>query len=421
MSSHIIKRKAYLMGLPCPGRYVKSILLKATPNPKEVIVTFVTSEIQLTCMLIDNAQLWSKNIDQLSSALMQSLRVVPQLRGTAQMRVTLGSFIFEQYRRPKDHENGYSFDEFGDMLSQEMTRGHITSTLEPDQIIDHINRASHLFVLENGQGPVSTACRSVKVEFASRTGTSLHLEVEFQAHGGQYEKVRTCWVETEFDRARPEKRPVLQAVMLNPERADWELKIREKTILNPGQLSPSMRDVQASLQFNHDTPGNALVTPAKQHCMLPSNAQIYRLIEKSTMQYPIKETDYVLEIARYDIYYPKVCPIRHNADASSYMEFKTPTSFTEAVLYGRTWDTRLKNINQARDLNSVLAALFQPRQRETPRAAFERFIMITTNVAGLWNPAGLQPMVSIPRPSSQSYTSMAQPRHVPEGILIDLD
>jgi hypothetical protein len=115
------------MGIPCPGKYVKSILLTSAPEEKnKAKVKFVTTEIQLTGLLIDNAQLWSTNSSRLLAALEESFQYVPSCRGIAQMRVTLGSFSFEQYRRPKDSQNGYSFDEFSDMLSQSITKGHIT-------------------------------------------------------------------------------------------------------------------------------------------------------------------------------------------------------------------------------------------------------------------------------------------------------
>jgi hypothetical protein len=160
--------------------------------------------------------------------------------------------------------------------------------------------------------------------------------------------------------------------------------------------------------------------------MLPIDAHIFRLSEKSTVQYPIKDTDYVLEIARYDVYYPKPNRARRAADSTSYLEFNPPTSFSEAILYGQSWDEGMKAIGKIQDtgsfnFNSALGALFKPVGKETPRDAFERFIMIATNVACIWNATGLQQMESIPRPSSTPRTTMAKPVSVNEGILIDLD
>lgn len=115
------------MGLPCPGRYVKSILLNIQPeDTKKANVKFVATEIKLTGFLIDNAELWSTNTSRLLSAFEESFRCVPSIRGLAQMRVTLGSFSLEQYRLPKHPQNGYAVDEFDEMLSQPLTRGHMT-------------------------------------------------------------------------------------------------------------------------------------------------------------------------------------------------------------------------------------------------------------------------------------------------------
>lgn len=74
--------------------------------------------------------------------------------------------------------------------------------------------------LENGQSPAATARRSVKVEFAPRNNKTIHLEVDFQESGGHYEKVNSRWVESDWNRSPAESRPLLQAVILNPERQE---------------------------------------------------------------------------------------------------------------------------------------------------------------------------------------------------------
>lgn len=187
-----------------------------------------------------------------------------------------------------------------------------------------------------------------------------------------------------------------------------------------------MRDILAGIRFRpseNNTVNLSNLAGTTQHLELPIDAKIFRLLEKSTVQYQIRNTDYVLEIARYDVYYPKPSQALQTTDSTSFLEFKPPTSFSEAVLYGRSWNKATKAIGKIQgterfDLNSALYALFKPEGRETPREAFERFIMIATNVAGLWNPAGSRPMESIPRPSSTSRTTNLS---VNEGILIDLD
>ncbi|KUL91423.1 hypothetical protein ZTR_01716 [Talaromyces verruculosus] len=415
--------KLYFMGLPCPGRYVKSILLNIQPeDTKKANVKFVATEIKLTGFLIDNAELWSTNTSRLLSAFEESFRCVPSIRGLAQMRVTLGSFSLEQYRLPKHPQNGYAVDEFDEMLSQPLTRGHMTPGLPLSQLVNQIGQASDIFVLENDQSPAATARRSVKVEFAPKDKKLIHLEVDFQLSGGHYEKVNSRWVESDLGRPTAENRPLLQAVILNPERADLEFKIQEKPILlRPDQLDQHMRDVRAYIRFRsseNDAVDSSILAPARRHAMLPIDAKIWRLLEKSTVQYQIRDTDYVLEIARYDVYYPKPNRAHQAADSTTYLEFKTPTSFSEAVLYGQSWDEAMKAAGKLQDtesfdLNSALGALFKPGSRETPRDAFERFIMIATNVAGLWNPAGSPPMESIPQPTTNLSAN--------EGILIDLD
>ena len=85
-------------------------------------------------------------------------------------------------------------------------------------MVNQIGQASDMFVLENDQSPAATARRSVKVEFAPKDKKLIHLEVDFQLSGGHYEKFNSRWVESDLGRPTAENRPLLQAVILNPER-----------------------------------------------------------------------------------------------------------------------------------------------------------------------------------------------------------
>lgn len=67
----------------------------------------------------------SKNNDRILSAIEKSLRGVAFVRGHLRMRVNIGSFVLDEYRRPKDDKPSYAFEEFREMLMHEQTKGRL--------------------------------------------------------------------------------------------------------------------------------------------------------------------------------------------------------------------------------------------------------------------------------------------------------
>ncbi|OKL60270.1 hypothetical protein UA08_04510 [Talaromyces atroroseus] len=407
------KTKLYLMGLPNSGNRVASILINPTGGVARVkFLTESLEDVQISGVSPQHAERWLRNSSRLLSAVKHSLRTVPSTSNVCQMRVTLGSFVFDQYRVPMDLRAGYSVDDFDGMLRHEMSSGHLVSGLNLSQqlLLDRISQASRLFALERGHSPASNIQHAVKVEFASKEKKSLHLEVDFKLSGRHYEQVKSRWVESPIVRPSAQNRPLLQAVMINPERADWELKIREKLILDADQISVSMREFQHQIRLRDSVVEESLSTNPKRRTIIPSGFAVRRLMEKAAMRFPIQGTDYILEVARYDVYDPKPKQAR-DALSAAQMDFKPPFSTWEAVILGESWDREMVNVGKwtyGRNVNidAGLKKFFKQKQGETQRAAFERFIKIVTDVAGLWD---------------QNGSHLPELMSAIEGTLIELD
>jgi hypothetical protein len=192
------------------------------------------------------------------------------------------------------------------------------------------------------------------------------------------------------------------------------LKIREKAVLDLDDISISMHEFQHHIRLRDDVFEESLSTEPKRRTIIPRGFTVRRLMEKAAMRFPIQGTDYVLEVARYDVYDPKIKQAVKQARgvASSVpMDFKPAFSTWEAVILGQSWDQDTMNVcrsthSQNVNIDAAFNTFFKQKQGETQRAAFERFVKIVTDVAGLWDQTGSQPT---------KFMSTT------EGTLIDLD
>lgn len=75
---------------------------------------------------LDRAKLiQSRNNNRLLSTVEKSLQGVSLVRGHLRMRVHLGTFVLDSYRRPADDKPSYTFEEFREMLLHEQTKGRL--------------------------------------------------------------------------------------------------------------------------------------------------------------------------------------------------------------------------------------------------------------------------------------------------------
>jgi hypothetical protein len=121
-----VRSKVYLVEIPEARRTMTGISVKKVENIARAsfpptLSTDAQHEVSLEWLVL----MRSKNESRLLNAVERSLRSLPFIEGQLRMRVNLGSFIFDEYRVPRDTDAGYSFEEFREMLLHEKTKGRL--------------------------------------------------------------------------------------------------------------------------------------------------------------------------------------------------------------------------------------------------------------------------------------------------------
>ncbi|KAH8697318.1 hypothetical protein BGW36DRAFT_165514, partial [Talaromyces proteolyticus] len=378
------KNKLYLVDLPSDEKRVEAITImrnKELVKPCFVIKPSDDSHNEDVLIWEDTSS--SDNDTRLLSAIKRSLCCVPFISGTLSMRVSLGTFIFEHFRAPKNPDEGYSVDEFKEMVSNERMKGRLLPGLKitKDTLIGE--EASRLFQLA-GRQPFSFTGGLVKhmvtVEFDAINNDKLKLEIEFKAVGPRYERIASRWVECPAKGKFVEERSLLQAIILDTLNADWQLEIKENKTLAASQINNAMEEFDHSLRLRQGLIHESLMTKPKRRTILPGGFPIRRLIEKAAIQLPIIGTDYVLEIARYDTYEKGVAQTISDVG---------PSSFSwGGALFGINWDQDLKRLAEKKQIQqmgyySILDPFFNQNAKDGSKAGFQGFISVVKDVSRL--------------------------------------
>lgn len=121
-----IKSKVLVVEPPAPDSMKEEILVK---NNNQFAKAFLHGTIlrgfQLDQWTARAALIKSKNNVRILNAIEKSLRGVAFFRGHLRMRINIGSFVLDEYRRPKDSRSVYDFEEFREMLMHEQTKGRL--------------------------------------------------------------------------------------------------------------------------------------------------------------------------------------------------------------------------------------------------------------------------------------------------------
>lgn len=186
----------------------------------------------------------SKNNARVLNAIEKSLRGVAFVRGHLRMRINIGSFVLDEYRRPKDNRPLYDFEEFREMLMHEQTKGRLIpgyvtychsfvrdKPLTPFFAI-HRLRTSHTEFLErcfkanDFLEPYESTTQtlesaepafSVNFEFLGSNNDLLRLEAEFAKSPGahDYEVTQRRWLRPRGSGQASDKRSPLQIAVVD--------------------------------------------------------------------------------------------------------------------------------------------------------------------------------------------------------------
>lgn len=202
---------------------------------------------------------------------------------------------------------------------------------------------------------------------------------------------------------------IFGSIVTNFNSADWQLEIRDLQIYDSSNTDSIPRPMQ---KFAHQVglrPGVSdenLSTRPKRRTVYPAGAPVHRIIEKAAVQYRVKGTRYILEIARYDEY----C---HNENLQSKLSrsgmSETATSSWGASLFRDDWDKLLADCtkpNAEREPSAAtLNAVFSPKQdAEETEFGFKQFVEITNDIARLLTVKDSQQRPEPPAPAAENPT-----------------
>lgn len=141
----------------------------------------------------------------------------------------------------------------------------------------------------------------------------------------------------------------------------------------------------------------------KRRTVYPGDAPVRRIIEKAAVQYRVKGTSYILEIARYDEY---CCSDILQAKPARPGMSETATSSWGASLFRDDWDKLLADCTQPnaeKDRSAAtLNAFFAPKQgAEEAGNGFKQFMKITDSIARLLSMKDFQQR---PEPTTENST-----------------
>ncbi|KAE8152802.1 hypothetical protein BDV25DRAFT_169933 [Aspergillus avenaceus] len=343
----------------------------------------------------------TSNDARIFSAVEKSLQGVSYVRGHLRMRVNLGSFILDEYRKTEDGATMYSFEEFREMLLHEQTKGRLVPGLKVGQgeLLARCFAATDL--LESYES-VSCALKdaepaySANFEFFGSNNALLRLEAEFVRSPGahNYEVTQRRWLRPRKGGQASEKRPPLQIGVIDFERADWQLEIKSLDFYETSAIDTALRSFSHTIRFRKAAAIGGISARAQRKVMFPDSAPVSRFIEKTAIRYRLKGTKYILEIARYDEYSRTHTQISDGQVAPTITGRinETPSTSWGASIFDLNWDNLMGehanlSVGQSARYWSNLDTFFPANEPSNKKGAgFWELIPVVKQVAQMLGP-----------------------------------
>ena len=314
---------------------------------------------------IKNSKLMNvQNVHRIEQDLRMAIQLLPYYRGNVRMRIQYGTFELTTLRWP-ENTSSMPFQDFMMNLGLAGTKGRMIRDLQVKKDAATIMRKVHganglleplnhsTFELEDVV-PSFSACFT----FQESDGPTYQLDVEYGPDpfdDRMHEKMHSIWTRAD----RRDNRTVLGVYKIQLDGgSSWMLHILNENARDKSHITPRMEEFANSVTLKKSPPGPLKPTGDKmfQWSKNVYGAMVPRSFEqKTSYKYRLKHnTEYVFEIARYDIYGdPK--------------DENTPVhSSWAATLYNREWDATLAgnselDIGQSADWNPRLATFFPAR------------------------------------------------------------
>ncbi|KAF4263708.1 hypothetical protein KXW98_000814 [Aspergillus fumigatus] len=344
-----VKSKVYVVEPPAPASMKEAIVMERNKQ-------FGKARLQgsrpkdLERWEIRAALIQSKNNARVLQAIERSLRGVAFVRGHLRMRINLGSFVLDEYRLPKDEKPSYQFEEFREMLLHEQAKGRLIPGLNlgKNELLARCFEATDILEpCDSVTGKLSDAelAFSVNFEFLGSNNALLRLEAEFAKSPGahEYEITQRRWLSPRKSGHSADHRPPLQIGVIDFERSDWQLEIKSLEFYEASSINAALRSFSHSINFRRTADINDISAKPQRKVVFPASAPVSRFVEKTAIRYRLKNTKYILEIARYDEYSRMTLPGYGGQSPAAITGpiSEVPSSSWGASIFDPNWDNLL--------------------------------------------------------------------------------
>ncbi|PKX94296.1 uncharacterized protein P174DRAFT_512471 [Aspergillus novofumigatus IBT 16806] len=393
-----VKSKVYVVVPPTPASMKEAIIMERNKQfGKARLQGFRPKDLEQ--WEIRAALIQSKNNARLLQAIERSLRGVAFVRGYLRMRINLGSFVLDEFRLPKDEKPSYQFEEFREMLLHEQTKGRLIPGLNlgKDELLARCFKATDILEpCDSVTGKLSDAepAFSVNFEFLGSNNALLRLEAEFAKSPGahEYEITQRRWLSPRKSGHSADQRPPLQIGVIDFERSDWQLEIKSLEFYETSSINAALRSFSHSINFRRTADINDISAKPQRKVVFPASAPVSRFVEKTAIRYRLKNTKYILEIARYDEYSRTTAPGYggQNSAAITGPISDVPSSSWGASIFDPNWDNLLGQhanipLGHTARYSPSLNTFFPPIEESTGRKSegFWELIALVRRVAEL--------------------------------------
>ncbi|KAJ5587634.1 uncharacterized protein N7459_003399 [Penicillium hispanicum] len=336
------------------------------------------------------------------SSVRRLLTMINFYSGYLRMRVHFGSFIFDIFRHPSGGKQTFNIEEFQQMIQADQAKGRLVPglRLQQEELLDRCAGAEHFLEPTNTIQPLSSLksmrpLYSAKFEFSGKMDSQFRLEVCFDKPIGglELERSRHRWFKARCGDEEIPRRLPLQLGMIDFARTDWQYDMELFEPLGLGDINSTQAEFVKTVRLTAPMNERLIGAAPFRKVAFSTSIPIAKYVEKAALQFKIKGTDYILELARFDEY----TTISPNYSGWT----KNPITSWGATLYNLTWDAALGYSSKldsdseealkraAAQHERGLTAFFpssKSSESEDDSHGFEEFMKIVSRVSALLGP-----------------------------------
>ncbi|KAK5791140.1 hypothetical protein VI817_006449 [Penicillium citrinum] len=270
----------------------------------------------------ETSNLLAMNQRNMCDNLDRCVRTMKHIDCDMRICVKFGTFILDRWKTINGVSQ-YPLQEFPEMLLDErwqgrLVPGHIVpvlmKTMEPFSLnlpqtvllrrfknsgdfLELKDATKVLASLETVKVRQSVAFEFVHSQYAKNR---LSLNVEFSQNPGAIESgsAQHYWFQTPVAGTR--QSPPMQLSMMDFERTDWEIELKFLEPMAEDDISEAQRKFAASVKLDPMYRGALITSKPERRTFFQDNVSISRFVQKSSLQFKIKRTKYILELARFE-------------------------------------------------------------------------------------------------------------------------